>query len=238
MKPIIPDAALGQHIAVLGKKEKQRAYFAKYRAEHPELKQYYAAYYQANKERWRERRCSEKSRDYMKAYRKKHRARLAEKLKAWHAANPERSRQIEKKHQVARRPRKQLADRRYRQERPEAYRASIARAKAAKPSLYRQIAVRSALTRRARKKSAVVERVSLQRIVQRDRGRCHLCFLPAALAERSFDHLIPVARRGAHAEWNLMLAHTACNQRRGTRQILPAETREAAEAYIASRAHG
>jgi len=227
-KAIIPGAALRQL-------EKNRAYFRKYRAEHPELKQYYSAYYRANKEKWQQRRRSDKSRAYMKAYRLKNRARLSAQLKAWSARNPERVREITKRHRLARRPQKRLADKRYRQEKPEAYKASVARAKASKPDLYRTIAVKGAMKRRARMKSAICEPVSLVRIADRDRGCCHLCRRQVERADRSFDHLIPILRGGAHAEWNLLLAHDRCNKRRGTKQILATETKEAAQAYIAAR---
>lgn len=45
----------------------------------------------------------------------------------------------------------------------------------------------------------------------------------------------PVVRGGASAEWNLATAHLRCNQRRGTRQVLPVETREEAEKYITAK---
>lgn len=45
--------------------------------------------------------------------------------------------------------------------------------------------------------------------------------------------MVPVVRNGAHAEWNLMVAHLKCNQSRGVKQILPFETKEEAVRYIA-----
>lgn len=213
---------------------KNRAYHAAYRAKHPELKQYYSARYQANKDQWKVRGRSEEKRAYMKDYRKRNRQHLYSLEKKWRASNPEKAREIESRHQVNRRPKKRLADAQYRKDKPEIVRGSIERAKAAKPDLYRQIQVKSSMKRRARKRAAITEIVSLERVIARDWSRCHLCLLTVD-AGRSFDHLIPVVRNGAHAEWNLMLAHNICNKRRGTKQILPEETKEAALTYIATR---
>jgi len=91
------------------------------------------------------------------------------------------------------------------------------------------------MKRRARVRASTVEPVSIIQIYARDGRRCHLCLGRMDKADRSIDHLIPVCRGGAHARWNLMAAHLACNKRRGTRQILPTETKEAAEQYVADR---
>jgi 5-methylcytosine-specific restriction endonuclease McrA len=212
-----------------------KEYFRKYRAEHPELKVYHAAYYQAHKAEARRQKSTPEAKAYMKIYRKKNRARLNAQRKEWAAKNPERAVAIAKKHAITRRPRKRISDKSYRENNPEIYKASIARAKASKPDLYREIGRRSALKRRARKKEALIENVSFEHIELRDGGCCHLCGSCVHQSVRVFDHLIPVVRNGAHAEWNLMLAHKRCNAIRGTKQILPIETREAAEAYIAQR---
>lgn len=140
-------------IAGEARKAKNRAYYAKYRADHPELKEYYSDYYRAHKDKWTYK-PSVKAKLRNKVYREERRAEIAAKKKAYRALNHEKVRAQEK--------------------------ASAAR-------------------------------------------------------RRTFDHLIPVVRHGAHAEWNLMLAHDRCNKRRGTTQILPAETKDAALAYIAAR---
>lgn len=113
--------------------------------------------------------------------------------------------------------------------------ASIARSKAAKPDKYRLIQRQSSMRRRSRKAQLPTEPVSVTRVFSRDGGLCHLCGKPVSSGERSLDHLIPVVRGGASAEWNLATAHLRCNQRRGTRQVLPVETREEAEKYITAK---
>lgn len=166
-------------------------------------------------------------------YREKNRVRLRAEWREWARRNPEKVKAI------ARRRRRDLvkkreADRLYRLANPETCKAGIARAKAAKPELYRALAVQSVSRRRSRKRLAPVEPVSRRVILQRDRGRCHLCG-QAISDQLTFDHLIPVVRGGAHAEWNLMLAHDRCNKRRGIRPLFSPETRDQAERYIAAR---
>ena len=66
-----------------------------------------------------------------------------------------------------------------------------------------------------------------RRVVQRDRGICHLCRRPGAT---SADHIIPVAHGGAVYELsNLAAAHHKCNLIRGTRPIPEARARIAEE---------
>ena len=200
-----------------------------------ELRAHRAAYYQANKSKWQERGRSEAVRAHMKKYRIEKKEVCQSATKRWRAANPDKVKEIDMRRKIKGRPQKRIWDKIYRQQNPEIYKASIARAKAAKPELYMEIAVKSAMTRRARKKQVLVERVSLNNIRLRDCGLCHLCGLTVSTEEKSFDHLIPIVRHGAHAEWNLMLAHIRCNQSRGTKQILPIENKDAALKYIADR---
>jgi 5-methylcytosine-specific restriction endonuclease McrA len=69
--------------------------------------------------------------------------------------------------------------------------------------------------RRARLRNAAIGPIDYAALVVRDGGRCHLCGLPVAEPEQSFDHLIPLSRGGPHVAWNLRLTHLACNIRRG-----------------------
>jgi hypothetical protein len=214
-------------------KEKLRLYFAAYRKAKG-LNAYAAAYYRKNKAKWRER----SKRPDVKAKARAQRTRTKDQRNAkhldWCQRNPDRAEQIARRHREKRKPQKREADRLYRLQKPEAYKASIARAKAAKPDLYNAIAVQSSLRRRARKRGLPVERVSWKRLRARAGGRCHLCGKTIA-GRGTFDHLIPVLRGGAHAEWNLMHAHDRCNKSRGTKPLFTPETRKEAERYIASR---
>ena len=68
-----------------------------------------------------------------------------------------------------------------------------------------------------------IPRGDAQAIYARDRGRCHLCGKHVRRADASMDHLIPISLGGAHAPWNVALAHLHCNQVRnvhGPAQLL------------------
>jgi len=65
--------------------------------------------------------------------------------------------------------------------------------------------------RRARLRAAVVGPIDFERICQRDRMRCHLCKRRVSMKTLHFDHVIPLARGGAHAEENIAVSHRACN---------------------------
>ena len=70
---------------------------------------------------------------------------------------------------------------------------------------------------RARLRGARVERVDFQVIWERDGGMCGICGLVVDLSDRHFDHIVPLARGGAHATWNIQVAHALCNRRKGAR---------------------
>jgi hypothetical protein len=215
-------------------REKLRRYYEQYRSDHPELKTYHANYYQT-KERHRRGPLT----DAQRAKRRERWARNREQINAarreWRAKNRERAIEMERRSRQKHARKKKQRDREYRRKYPEKYRASIAAAKAAKPELYRMIGRASVARRRSRMRAAPVELVSLDAVFARDQMRCHLCGGLVEKADRTIDHLIPVVRGGAYAEWNLMTAHELCNKGRGARQILPEETREAAAAYVVAR---
>lgn len=71
--------------------------------------------------------------------------------------------------------------------------------------------------RRARLRNGVVERVNRAGVILRDASTCYLCGKVLALAEVTLDHVIPIARGGAHAEWNLRVACRPCNASKGAR---------------------
>lgn len=71
--------------------------------------------------------------------------------------------------------------------------------------------------RSARKRHGQIEKVSYEQILARDGYICHICHERVASNELSFDHVIPLARGGAHAKWNIKVAHLICNSRKGAR---------------------
>lgn len=76
--------------------------------------------------------------------------------------------------------------------------------------------------RRARIRSGQVEPVNLQEVWVRDGGKCQICGrkvnqglkFPHPLS-RSWDHIVPLSRGGAHTATNLRLTHLRCNNGRG-----------------------
>jgi 5-methylcytosine-specific restriction endonuclease McrA len=216
-------------------REKLRLYFQEYRAAHPELSEYHRQYHQTHRERRVQRDSTPEAVERRRLWRAANRAKRNAWRADWAARNPDAMKVIERRHAEKRKPQKRLSDAEYRARNPELCAAIVERSKAKKPELYRAHAVVSVAKRRARKRSSLVERVSHRRIIERDRGLCHLCLLAVSANERSFDHLIPVCRQGAHAEWNLMLAHLRCNKRRSIKQILTQETKEEALLYIRVR---
>jgi len=71
--------------------------------------------------------------------------------------------------------------------------------------------------RRARERGNHVERVRLAEIVVRDEATCYLCGDVIVPGELHFDHVVPIARGGAHAAENLRATHARCNQSKGSR---------------------
>lgn len=56
--------------------------------------------------------------------------------------------------------------------------------------------------------------MSLDALLDRDLGICHVCGGSVVPAEATRDHVIPICWGGPNEEWNLALAHMVCNARR------------------------
>jgi len=76
---------------------------------------------------------------------------------------------------------------------------------------HQKIIGRNAIRRAREKGASVVERVDRLAIFERDGGVCHICRLPADPAKFHLDHRLPLVRGGAHAAFNLFVAHPRCN---------------------------
>lgn len=73
--------------------------------------------------------------------------------------------------------------------------------------------------RRARQHNAKIGRIDFKWIIERDGGICQLCFKKIDMSlkfpnpmRKSFDHIIPLSKKGEHSNHNLQLAHLRCNQ--------------------------
>lgn len=72
----------------------------------------------------------------------------------------------------------------------------------------------------ARKKGvATVEPVDFAAILERDGHVCHICSREVEPSDIHFDHVIPLARGGAHSMENIRVAHSLCNLRKGTKMV-------------------
>lgn len=71
--------------------------------------------------------------------------------------------------------------------------------------------------RRARQLAALVEPVDFKAIYHRDKGICHICLNPVPRDRLHYDHVIPLAKGGAHSMNNIKVSHARCNLRKGAR---------------------
>jgi len=78
-------------------------------------------------------------------------------------------------------------------------------------------AVEGKLRRRARLSHVVVEHVERRVVFERDGWICGICRRPVDKAAASIDHIVPIARGGAHTYENCQTAHLTCNISKGAR---------------------
>lgn len=65
--------------------------------------------------------------------------------------------------------------------------------------------------RRALKAGATAGRVDRREIILRDQSICHICGTKCEPHEIHLDHVIPLAKGGAHSPENVKVAHARCN---------------------------
>lgn len=71
--------------------------------------------------------------------------------------------------------------------------------------------------RRARVRGLPSEPIDRNAVWVRDGGICHLCASAADPKAWHLDHVVPIARGGAHVYSNVRVSHPACNQSKGAR---------------------
>lgn len=215
----------------------RREYFRKYREAHAEKIATYQREYRS--EHLEEKRQGD--REYAAAHREQAKA----KARAWYYANPDRAKATRKAWREARKKpqpsqeeieaakalRKQKHReymrtyiREYYRKHPELNRARAKAWAAANPDRVREQSLRSGGRYRARINGGIIEPVNREAVIARDKSICGLCgkFVPAD--QMSLDHIYPVSLGGAHAEWNLQVAHLHCNKRKSAGRI-PSQTR-------------
>lgn len=88
-----------------------------------------------------------------------------------------------------------------------------------KDAAFRRKLRESEARRRAIVKATRVARVSYERLLATYGMHCYLCDLPIPEGQLSFDHVVPLARGGAHIEDNIRPTHLDCNRRKHTRLV-------------------
>lgn len=83
----------------------------------------------------------------------------------------------------------------------------------------------AALRRSRRRANGPVVRVDYDAILARDGLVCHICAGSVGRRDVHFDHVVPLARGGAHSADNIRVSHSLCNLRKGARIMERTSTR-------------
>lgn len=151
--------------------------------------------------------------------------------KAWLLAHVERVREIKRESAKRRyhadleksRAKARAATKRFIKRRPERWAALAKKArmkrlrlKPEKVAFEKRLA---ASVRRSRARATTIEPINYERIMKRDRMRCHVCRKTVTRASLHFDHVIPLALGGTHTEANIAVSHAKCNLRKFTKVL-------------------
>ncbi|MBK5239520.1 MAG: HNH endonuclease [Actinomycetales bacterium] len=172
--------------------------------------------------KWPRNRNPETVRQYEAKYRAGHLGQYRQSLVRWRKANPENIRERSRKWYAENR---EKALQRYAENRekvlqqqklnPERRRQNRLKYEAKHPekvALYRR---QKNAKRRALKRQGAVGKVDYKLILRRDGYVCHICGQCVEPTDVHFDHIIPLARGGAHAMENIAVAHARCNILKG-----------------------
>jgi 5-methylcytosine-specific restriction endonuclease McrA len=64
-----------------------------------------------------------------------------------------------------------------------------------------------------------IEKIDFRNILHAADGLCAICRKPFDLFGIEFDHIIPLARGGAHVTANIQATHTRCNRSKNVRMV-------------------
>lgn len=124
----------------------------------------------------------------------------------------------------ARWPQKQVTNLEWLRRHPEQNRARVKAWRETNPERYRLAHLEIQNRRRARKRGATIEHVDLAVVIARDKGLCGICGKKVKATDISIDHILPLSQGGAHAMYNVQLAHRRCNTLKGAGR-LPSQLR-------------
>lgn len=151
--------------------------------------------YKANNARYRQRNAEK-----IKLRRERRRERRLEEARLYRLAHHKELIRKNREYRIANLAKERARSRRYHERKPE-------------------VAYKSTLTYRARKRGAFVEHIQPQVVYDRDKGVCGICQRPVSKSVMSIDHVIPLARGGAHSYANVQLAHKRCNSKKHTKTM-------------------
>jgi len=163
----------------------------------------------------------EELREYFRINSKKHyeankEKRLAQ-IAAWHAANPDKVRQAQRRYLYANWDKRVEANRRWKEANPEKAKAQQARYKARHADEMRE----RDNQKRLRRLSVASEPINYQALWAQSEGICYLCGEVLDSSNVHFDHVVPLSRGGTHTMDNLKPTNPHCNQRQWAK--LPSE---------------
>ncbi len=174
------------------------------------------AWHAANPEKVRESRHQmyladpEKYKTKARAYVEAHREVALERKRAQSRVYREQNREAIRVRAAAFARKKRAAD-------PEATEAAVRRWRAAHPEQAAAIFRARSAKRRAQLKAVVTEPYDARAVIF-DATSCGICHKVYAVGDvRSLDHVVPIARGGADAPWNVQSAHLGCNVKKGAR---------------------
>jgi len=189
------------------KKEKLRAYNAKYYKENCErIKENTAVYVSANKEKISENK---------KKYYSENKSKIKHNTSEWAKKNPKKRDEIEKKFHAKNQDYLKKRAAAYRASHPEKTNASVAKYRTAHPEVLKI----QTHNRRVRKISnggkLSIEAVPL--IFLRQKGKCAICRTSLKKTSYHLDHIVPLFRGGKNINSNIQLTCPKCNLSKGSK---------------------
>lgn len=144
--------------------------------------------------------CAKCERRRSKEYRNRNIERVRENGRAWVERNKDKVAAMRANYRKKFRDKRRAYDEEYNRKYPEKRRERVMR-------------------RNARKKKTSIGPVDYRRIWERDRGFCYLCGQKVDPKDCWYDHVIPLAKGGAHIESNIAVTHSWCNQHKSARIV-------------------
>ena len=144
----------------------------------------------------------------MKAWHEAHPGKRKEYNSKWAKSNPENTRKVNRRKQS-----------KYYNSHPEFRAKAVARAakwQKENPERSRELRIGVGHRRRARKYATQIGPINYKEVVAVSNGLCGICNGPVT-DKFEYDHIIPLARDGAHTQDNLQVAHPDCNHRKNSR---------------------